>query len=36
MTCYECGKKRKLKVNIDDEPEKRNLTAVPDKTSRAA
>ncbi|MBI4852085.1 MAG: hypothetical protein HY819_09835 [Acidobacteria bacterium] len=36
MTCYECGKKRKLKVNIDDEPEKRMVTAVPEKNPRAA
>lgn len=32
MTCYECGKKRKLKVNMDDEPEKRTKRIVPENT----
>lgn len=40
MTCYECGKRRRLKINIDDEPEKRVVTAMPNapekKTPRAA
>jgi hypothetical protein len=40
MTCYECGKRRRLRINIDDEPEKRVVTAIPNapekKTPRAA
>ena len=37
MTCCECGKRRKLKVNIDDQPERRVVTASPqNKRERAA
>ena len=39
MTCYECGKSRKLKVDIDeDENQARNLVSGDrrDKTERAA
>jgi hypothetical protein len=36
MTCYECGKKRKLKVEIETEAKRVHATARPDKAVRAA
>jgi hypothetical protein len=36
MTCYECGKRRKLKVDIDDQANKRLTVMRQDKAARAA
>lgn len=36
ITCYECSKKRRLQVNIDDEPKKRKLTALLEKPPNLA
>ena len=32
MTCYDCGKYRKLHVDMSDQPEKRHLMASPSKS----
>lgn len=32
MTCYDCGKHRKLHVDMSDQPEKRHLMASPSKS----